>query len=311
MADRGRPAGRDRRATAVRVRSSSPAWAAPAAAAPCSSRLDCPVPVVAWPGPAAARLGRRAGPGRRGARRPGRDPGDAVRGRRGGAPRVPGWYGRRPPGSTLVAEHAAGRDGRLHLPSATARPDAAGLPRGRLAVPVLDRADRGRSRRRLRRGAVALLADELDALASGCGPAVDSVDNPAKKLALELAGTLPYVWGGQRPGRPWPRPRGARQLAENAKHPPSAVPLTEATTTRSWCLPGRYGALRPLTPATCSATGSTTRPGGAAGPDRSCCVTPTSCPRSRARADAHAPARRAVRRPADAASCGRSGRAPA
>ena len=45
------------------------------------------------------------------------------------------------------------------------------------------------------RGTLSALADQLDTAAERCGPVVDSLANPAKALALELAGSLPYVWG--------------------------------------------------------------------------------------------------------------------
>ncbi|MDI2132615.1 SIS domain-containing protein [Yinghuangia seranimata] len=39
------------------------------------------------------------------------------------------------------------------------------------------------------------LADRLDAVGLRCRPAADAYSNPAKALALDLAGTVPVVWG--------------------------------------------------------------------------------------------------------------------
>lgn len=39
------------------------------------------------------------------------------------------------------------------------------------------------------------LADRLDAVGLRCRPTAETYDNPAKSLALDLAGTIPVVWG--------------------------------------------------------------------------------------------------------------------
>jgi glucose/mannose-6-phosphate isomerase len=64
----------------------------------------------------------------------------------------------------------------------------------------------------------ALAADRLDAVAEVCRPGSESFVNPAKRLALEIAGTLPIVWGAGALCRTAAK-RFARQLHANAKYP--------------------------------------------------------------------------------------------
>ena len=89
---------------------------------------------------------------------------------------------------------------------------------------------------------LAVLADDLDALAGRCGPAVLSIDNPAKTLALELAGTLPYFWGASDLATV-AATRALCQLAENAKHPAVSGALTEVHHNQVVVLAGPYGEL--------------------------------------------------------------------
>jgi glucose/mannose-6-phosphate isomerase len=70
-------------------------------------------------------------------------------------------------------------------------------------------------------------ASALESLAVLCGPDRESVVNPAKILAAELAGTLPMIWGSGQVG-PAAALRGACQLAENAKLPAIVGSLPEA-----------------------------------------------------------------------------------
>jgi glucose/mannose-6-phosphate isomerase len=141
-------------------------------------------------------------------------------------------------GSTLAELAGAGRA--LHLPVET----HGRMPRAclwALAVPVLTAltaADVVATRPEV----LAVLADELDTLAESCGPAVLSVDNPAKRLALELAGTLPYFWGASDLATV-AATRALCQLAENAKHPAVSGPLTEVHHNQVVVLAGPYGEL--------------------------------------------------------------------
>lgn len=67
------------------------------------------------------------------------------------------------------------------------------------------------------------VADRLDEVAEAARPSSEAFVNPAKGLALELAGTLPLVLGaGELAG--FAAKRAASQLARNARHP--AVPGT-------------------------------------------------------------------------------------
>jgi glucose/mannose-6-phosphate isomerase len=68
-------------------------------------------------------------------------------------------------------------------------------------------------------------AVRLEQVAELCRPDRELFVNPAKSLALELAGTLPMIWGGGQVG-PVAAYRMVCQLAENAKYPavPGALP---------------------------------------------------------------------------------------
>lgn len=67
----------------------------------------------------------------------------------------------------------------------------------------------------------------LEAVADACRPDRESFVNPGKSLALELAGTLPMVWGTGQVGGVAAL-RMACQLAENAKYPAVTGVLSEA-----------------------------------------------------------------------------------
>jgi glucose/mannose-6-phosphate isomerase len=67
----------------------------------------------------------------------------------------------------------------------------------------------------------------LEAVAESCRPDRDLFSNPAKRLAAELSGTLPMIWGiGQVGGVA--ATRAAAQIAENAKLPAVVGALPEA-----------------------------------------------------------------------------------
>jgi len=70
-------------------------------------------------------------------------------------------------------------------------------------------------------------ASRLEAVAETCRPDRESFVNPGKSLALELAGSLPMIWGtGQIGGVA--ALRMTCQLAENAKYPAVSGVLSEA-----------------------------------------------------------------------------------
>lgn len=86
------------------------------------------------------------------------------------------------------------------------------------------------------------VADELDRWAEQCGPAIEGVDNPAKVIALELAGSLPYVWAASELTAV-AAARAAAQLAENAKYPAVHGSLTEVHHNQVVALAGAFGVL--------------------------------------------------------------------
>ena len=72
-----------------------------------------------------------------------------------------------------------------------------------------------------------LAADRLDLVAETCRPSSESFVNPAKRLAVEIAGNLPIVWGAGALCRTAAK-RFARQLHANAKYPALDGGLQEA-----------------------------------------------------------------------------------
>jgi glucose/mannose-6-phosphate isomerase len=70
-------------------------------------------------------------------------------------------------------------------------------------------------------------ARRLELVAGGCGPASESIANPAKEIALQLAGSIPMIWGSS-PLMGVAAYRFACQLNENAKYPAVYGQLPEA-----------------------------------------------------------------------------------
>ncbi len=158
----------------------------------------CPVPFVAWPGPAL--------PGWAGSldlvvvlAPDGTDTGTAsavAEAVRRGCQVVVAC-----PAGSMVAEHAAGRWSTI-LPTAT---------RDQLATAVamlvfLDRVSLGPSADAER------VAEALDVVATECSPYRDLAVNPAKMLAISLADAVPLVWGGSVLAA-----RAARRVAESIR----------------------------------------------------------------------------------------------
>lgn len=124
---------------------------------------------------------------------------------------------------TPLAE-LVGRSGGPYVPVPAGR-----MPRSSLwslSIPLL-LAGRALSILSVNEGELAAAADRLDAIADSCRPTSESFVNPAKQLALELAGTLPMVWGTS-PLAGVAAYRCAGQLAENAKYPSICGVLPEA-----------------------------------------------------------------------------------
>jgi glucose/mannose-6-phosphate isomerase len=87
-------------------------------------------------------------------------------------------------------------------------------------------------------------ADLLDEAARSYGPAVPTYDNPAKSLAIELSGSLPYLWGSSDLAGV-AAVRFANQLSENAKVPSVPGVLPEAHHNQVVAFAGRFGSGAP------------------------------------------------------------------
>ena len=85
--------------------------------------------------------------------------------------------------------------------------------------------------------AIEAAARVLDDIADQCSPMRDSITNPAKQWAVELALSLPLLWGTGSVGAVAVR-RLSRQLAENAGLPAIYGNLPEAARTQSALLAG-------------------------------------------------------------------------
>jgi glucose/mannose-6-phosphate isomerase len=110
-----------------------------------------------------------------------------------------------------------------------------------LAVPVL-LAARAIGLVKVNEADLAETATRLDADAERCRAGADSFVNPAKSLALGLAGSIPIVWGSS-PLATVAARRFADTLAANARYPVMAGALGEAGRGRVGLLDGVFGGL--------------------------------------------------------------------
>ena len=110
-----------------------------------------------------------------------------------------------------------------------------------LAVPVL-LAARALGLVKVNEADLAETAIRLDTDAERCRPGADSFVNPAKSLALDLAGSIPIVWGSS-PLATVAARRFADTLAANARYPVMAGALGEAGRGRVGLLDGVFGGL--------------------------------------------------------------------
>lgn len=85
------------------------------------------------------------------------------------------------------------------------------------------------------------LAGALEDIGARCGPATESLVNPAKGLARELVGTVPMIWGSS-PRAAVAAYRFSCQLAENAKYPSVHGALPEAGHNQLVAFDGWFGA---------------------------------------------------------------------
>jgi glucose/mannose-6-phosphate isomerase len=183
---------------------------------------------------------------------------------------VPGWVGAadvviavsasgRSPEALAAAEAAARRGARLVAVGAPdselealaerARAPFIAVPRRAparaslwgLIVPVL-LAARAFGLVKVNEADLAETATRLDADADRCRPSAESFVNPAKTLALDLAGSVPIVWGSS-PLATVAARRFADVLAANARYPVVAGALGEAGRGRVGLLDGVFGGL--------------------------------------------------------------------
>ncbi|WP_436523461.1 SIS domain-containing protein [Actinoplanes sp. HUAS TT8] len=183
---------------------------------------------------------------------------------------IPGWVGAadvviavsasgRSPEALAAAEAAARRgarlvaignpDSELQAVAERARAPFIGVPRRAparatlwgLVVPVLF-AGRALGLVKVTEADIAETATRLDADAERCRPGADSFVNPAKSLALGLAGSVPIVWGSS-PLATVAARRFADTLAANARYPVMAGALGEAGRGRVGLLDGVFGGL--------------------------------------------------------------------
>ncbi|BCJ37440.1 bifunctional glucose-6-phosphate/mannose-6-phosphate isomerase [Actinocatenispora thailandica] len=183
---------------------------------------------------------------------------------------VPGWVGAadtvlavsasgRSPEALAAADAAARRGARLVAIGAPGSELAAVAERARapfiavprraparaslwaLTVPVL-LAGRALGLLRMAEADLAEAATRLDDDAERCKVGNDAFTNPAKALALDLAGSLPVVWGST-PLAAVAAGRFAEMLAANARYPSVADSLLEAGRGSVGLLDGVFGAL--------------------------------------------------------------------
>jgi glucose/mannose-6-phosphate isomerase len=183
---------------------------------------------------------------------------------------IPGWVGAgdaviavsasgRSPEALAAAEAAARRgarlvaigppDSELSLVADRARAPFVAIPRRAparvslwaLTVPVL-LAARALGLVRIAEADLAETAARLDIEADRCRPTAESFSNPAKALALDLAHSIPIVWGSSPLASAAAR-RVGDMLSANARYPVVAGSLGEAGRGRVGLIDGVYGGL--------------------------------------------------------------------
>jgi hypothetical protein len=110
-----------------------------------------------------------------------------------------------------------------------------------LTVPVL-LAARTLGLVRINEADFAETASRLDADAQRCRPTAESFANPAKALALDLANSIPIVWGSS-PLATVAARRVGDMISANARYPVVAGSLGEAGRGRVGLIDGIYGGL--------------------------------------------------------------------
>jgi hypothetical protein len=110
-----------------------------------------------------------------------------------------------------------------------------------LAVPVLF-AGRALGLAKVTEADLAETATRLDADADRCRPSAESFVNPAKSLALDLAGSIPIIWGSS-PLATIAAQRFVDMLSSNSRYPAVGDALGDAGRGRVGLLDGVFGAL--------------------------------------------------------------------
>jgi hypothetical protein len=110
-----------------------------------------------------------------------------------------------------------------------------------LAVPVLF-AGRALGLIKVTEADLAETATRLDADADRCRPTAESFVNPAKVLALDIAGSIPVIWGSS-PLATIAAQRFADTLSSNSRYPAVGDALGDAGRGRVGLLDGAFGAL--------------------------------------------------------------------
>jgi glucose/mannose-6-phosphate isomerase len=186
------------------------------------------------------------------------------------SPGVPGWVGAadvviavsasgHSPEALAAAEAAARRGARLVAVGAPDTPLAAVAERARapfvavprraparvslwgLLVPVL-LAGRALGLVKINETDLAETAARLDSEAEACRESAESFVNPAKSLALDVAGSIPIVWGAS-PLAAVAAGRFADMLSTNARYPSVSGALGEVGRGRIGLLDGVFGGL--------------------------------------------------------------------
>jgi len=140
-------------------------------------------------------------------------------------------------------------DSELHAMAERARAPFIAVPRRAparfslwaLTVPVLF-AGRALGLANITEADLAETAARLDADADRCRPSAESFVNPAKSLALDIAGSIPVVWGSS-PLATIAAQRFADMLSSNSRYPAVGDALGDAGRGRVGLLDGVFGAL--------------------------------------------------------------------
>src|SRR5436190_1813910 len=166
---------------------------------------------------------------------------------------VPGWVSAadvviavsasgRSPEAIAAADAAARRGARLVAIGAPASELQSLAERARAPFIPVPLAARAFGIVKINESDLAETATRLDADAERCRPGLESFVNPGKSLAIDLANSIPVIWGSS-PLATLAARRFADVLSANARYPAVAGALGEAGRGRVGLLDGVYGGL--------------------------------------------------------------------